>query len=92
MERDRDQRERRWEEKPAGEGRRHRKRHMIVLLFFFFGLFRTTFRACGGSQGRGRINAVAAGLCQSHGHSKEGSELPSVMDTTAQSNTRSLTH
>ena len=39
MERDRDQRERRWEEKPAGEGRRHRKRHMIVLLFFFFLVF-----------------------------------------------------
>ena len=28
--RDRDQRERRWEERPAREGRRHRKRQMIV--------------------------------------------------------------
>ena len=53
------------------------------MLFFFFGLFVSFFvvvvaiswaapTAYGGSQARGRIGAVASGLCQSH--SNAGSE------------------
>ena len=41
--------------------------------FFFFSLFRAIPAAYGGSQGRGQIGAVAAGL--HHSHSNEGSEL-----------------
>ena len=49
----------------------------LVLGFFgvFFCLFafsRAVSKACGGSQARGLIRAVAAGQCQSH--SKAGSE------------------
>ena len=40
--------------------------------FFFFWLFRATPAAYGGSQSRGRIRAVAAGL--HHSHSNAGSE------------------
>ena len=39
---------------------------------FFFFFFRTTPMAYGGSQARGRIIAVAAGLC--HSHSNAGSK------------------
>ena len=39
---------------------------------FFFGLFRATLEAFGGSQSRGQIGAVAAGL--HHSHSSVGSE------------------
>ena len=45
---------------------------MIQKNFFFFGLFRATPMAYGGSQARGPIRAVAAGLRQSH--SNGGSE------------------
>ena len=48
----------------------------FFFFFFFFGLFaisRTAPAACGGSQARGRIRAVATGLHQSH--SNTGSEL-----------------
>ena len=34
--------------------------------FFFFGLFRAALMAYGGFQARGRIGAVATGLCQRH--------------------------
>ena len=47
-----------------------------VTVFFFFCLFAISGAApaaYGGSQARGRIGAIAAGLCQSH--SKVGSEL-----------------
>ena len=37
-----------------------------VFCFFFFCLFRATPMAHGGSKARGRIGAVATGLCQSH--------------------------
>ena len=37
-----------------------------ILYIYFFGLFRATPMACGGSQARGLIGAVAAGLHQSH--------------------------
>ena len=44
-----------------------------TILFFIFCLFRAAPVAYGGSQTRGPVGAIAAGLCQSH--SKEGSEL-----------------
>ena len=44
-----------------------------VMNFSFFGLFRATLAAYGGSQARGPIGAVAAGLY--HSHSNVGSEL-----------------
>ena len=45
--------------------------HLISLFFFFF--FRAAPVVHAGSQVRGSIGAIAAGLCQSHGNS--GSEL-----------------
>ena len=45
---------------------------MCLFFFFFFLLFRATLTACGGSQARGLIGAVATGLHHSHG--KAGSE------------------
>ena len=53
--------------------------------FILFLLFRTTPTAYGGSQARGRIGAVAAGLCQSHSN-------VFVTYTTAHGNAGSLTH
>ena len=44
----------------------------FIFLFFIFCLFRDTPVAYGGSQARGPIGAVAAGLC--HSHSNSGSE------------------
>ena len=44
----------------------------VFLFFFFFLSFRATLAAYGGSQVRGQIGAVAAGLRQSH--SNAGSE------------------
>ena len=38
-------------------------------------LFRATPAANEGSQARGRIGAIAAGLCHSHSHSNTGSKL-----------------
>ena len=43
--------------------------HLFIYLFIF--LFRATPEAYGGSQARGLIRAVAAGLC--HSHSNTGS-------------------
>ena len=40
--------------------------------FLFFGLFRAAPMAHGGSQARGLIGAIAAGLC--HSHSSAGSK------------------
>ena len=37
---------------------------LLLFFFFFFGLFRATPTAYGGSQARGLIRAVAAGLPQ----------------------------
>ena len=45
----------------------------FVFVFLSFCLFRATPAAYGGSQARGLIGAVAAGLCQSH--SNTGSKL-----------------
>ena len=58
--------------------------------FFFFGLFRVTLKAHGGSQARGRIGAVAAGIY--HSHSKVGFPAVSVTYNTAHSNAGSLSH
>ena len=46
----------------------------LYFFFFFFLLFRAALEAYGGSQARGRIGAVAAGLHHSHSHA--GSEPP----------------
>ena len=46
--------------------------HFINFILFFLVLFRAPPAACGGSQARGQIRAVAAGL--HHSHSSEGSE------------------
>ena len=54
------------------------------------GLFRATSAAYGGSQAKGQIGAVAAGL--HHSHSIIGSEPVSVTYTIAHSSARSLTH
>ena len=46
--------------------------------FFFFGLFATSWAtpaAYGGSQARGRIGAVAAGLCHSHSNTRSETSL-----------------
>ena len=45
----------------------------FLFLFHLFGISWATLAAYGGSQARGRIRAVAAGLHQSH--SNAGSEL-----------------
>ena len=45
--------------------------NLIKMQFFFFGLFRAAPEAHGGSQARGEIRAVAAGLY--HSHSNKGS-------------------
>ena len=47
--------------------------YFIYLFIYLFSLFRPTPAAHGGSQVRGPIGAVAAGLCQSHIHA--GSKL-----------------
>ena len=44
-----------------------------IYIFIYFGLFRATLAAYGGSQARGPVGTVAASLGQ--GHSNEGSEL-----------------
>ena len=66
------------------------KPSFIYLLILTFCLFRAAPTAYEGSQARGRIRAVAAGLSQSH--SNAGSEPVSAAYTTAHGNTRSLTH
>ena len=48
--------------------------YLFIYLFWFFGFSGAAPAAHGGSQVRGRIEAVAAGLPQSH--SKVGSEPP----------------
>ena len=43
---------------------------ILLLFFFFFCYFRASPMAYGGSQARGQIRAVAAGLRHSHSNSK----------------------
>ena len=68
--------------------------YKCFFLFFIFLTFLPLLRAVptayGGSQARGLIGAVAAGL--SHSHSSSGYELRSATYTTAHGNARSLTH
>ena len=45
---------------------------IFYFIFIYFLLFRAAPMACGGSQARDRIGAVAPGLC--HSHSNVGSE------------------
>ena len=45
---------------------------IYLFYFMFFCLFRASPKAFGGSQARGRIRAVAAGLC--HSYSQAGSK------------------
>ena len=46
---------------------------LLHFFFFVFFFFRVTPMVYGGSQARGQIGAVAAGLC--HSHSNTGSKL-----------------
>ena len=46
--------------------------------FFFFGLFRATLKAHGGSQVRGLIGAAAAGLYHSHSNTRSKPGLQSI--------------
>ena len=46
----------------------------VLFLFLSFCLFRASPAACGGSQARDPVRAVAAGLHHSHSHSNVGSE------------------
>ena len=48
------------------------KNRIIVFYFILFCRFRATYTAYGGSQARGQIRAVAAGL--HHSHNNAGSE------------------
>ena len=78
------------------KGRKHRKNLRtpwlcwILLCKNFFFLFRAAPAAYGGSQARGRIRAVVAGL--HHSHSNTGSEPHLPPYTTVHSNTGSSTH
>ena len=60
-------------------------------LFLFFFLFRVASVAYEGSQARGWIGAVANGLRHSHSNARSYLAL-SATNTTADDNTRSLTH
>ena len=55
----------------------------MIIFFFFFGLFRTVPAACGGSQARGRIRAIAANLHQSHSNTGSEPHLQHIPQLTA---------
>ena len=63
---------------------------MFIYLFFSFGLFRATPMAYGGSQARGPVRAVAAGL--HHSHSNSGSKLRLWPTPQLMGNAESLTY
>ena len=51
-------------------------KNFLFLVFFFFSVFsRAAPVAYGGSQTRGLIGAVAAGLCHSHSNARSGLHL-----------------
>ena len=55
-----------------------------ILFFFFFVFSRATLVAHGGSQARGLVRVVAAGLCHSHGNTRSEPRLrptPQLMAT-----------
>ena len=62
----------------------------FIFIFYFFCLSRAAPEACGGSQARGLIGAVAAGLRQRH--CNVGSKLHLRPTPQLTSNARSLTH
>ena len=55
----------------------------FFFFFFFFGLFKATPAAQGGSQARGRIGAVAAGLHHSHSNAESEPHLRPTPQLTA---------
>ena len=57
--------------------------HQFVSLKNFFYLFRASLAAYGGSQVRGRIVAVAAGLCHSHSNARSKPHLQFTPQLTA---------
>ena len=62
---------------------------LSIYIFFFFGLFaisRAAPMAYGGSQARGQIGAVAAGLRQSHSNAGSESHLRPTPQLTAMPN------
>ena len=65
--------------------------HLLCFLFFIFCFFRAATTAYGSSQARGRIGAVAAGLCMPQPQ-ECGIRALSSTYTTAHSNAGSLTH
>ena len=48
----------------------------LSFFFFFFGLFRATLMAYGGSQARGQIGAAVASLHHSHSSARSAPCLP----------------
>ena len=50
-------------------------RDQMLSFFFFFCLFRAASMVYGGSQARGQIGAVAAGLHHSHGNARSEPRL-----------------
>ena len=58
------------------------------IFIYLFLLFWAALSACGSSHARGQIRTAAAGLCHSHNKARATTDW----GTTAQGNTRSLTH
>ena len=56
---------------------------IAFFFFFFLCLFRATLVAYGGSQARGRIGTVAAGLHHSHSNARSELRLWSIPQLTA---------
>ena len=56
---------------------------LVVFFFFFLVFFRAAPTAPGGSQARGPIGAVAAGLYQSHSNARSKLHLPPTPQLTA---------
>ena len=61
----------------------HSHFHILFHSFFVFCLFRAALTAYGGSQARGLIGAVAAGLCHSHSNARSELCLQSTLQLTA---------
>ena len=55
----------------------------FFFLSFIFCLFRAAPEACGGSQARGLIRAMAADLCQSHSNARSEPRLQPTPQLTA---------
>ena len=65
---------------------------LFFIYFLFFGISWAAPMAYGGSQARGRIGAIAAGLRQSHSNAGSQPSLRPQTHTTAHGNDGSLTH